>query len=478
MGTIEMTPLFRATIRSIPEVACKHATYIYQLVDPLPWLPSCNVYQACILNEMHSLLGRHLISNGTPTRNIAAEMLRVLLSVFKPQPCTPITRREVVARKNDGLSKRRYARAKESLDRNGPSVNEARVSAFIKVEKWEQPLIDNRKPPRLIQFRTYPYCLELSRYLIPIEDMIWALKQNGLKVFAKAMNSFALGRLMRQAYELFDSPYIIMMDHSKFDASLSLELIDIVEHGLYTQYNTDHDLRVLLAKQLHNRCYTKNGIRYTCTGRKMSGEYNTSLGDSVCNLAIIRHAMETRCMRYHVIINGDDSVVFCERDPALTPSVFRPYGMKTDVQITRDFDQLEFCQSRPIQVRPGIWRMVRNPDRVMTRGVVSVKRYAGMGWAKLVNSMGLSELACNDGVPILQEFAMYLLRSGAQYTKDHLDHEITYKARLEIPGRYRPILDCARDSFALSFGISPTEQQAVENSLRNHVSTIHQMSKA
>lgn len=427
---------------------------------------------------MHSLIGRHLICNGIPSRSVAADMLRLLLTTFKPEYIEPLTRAEVIARKTDGPQRRRYARAKESLDRYGPSTSWARVSAFIKVEKWEQPLIDKKKPPRLIQFRTYPYCMEVSRYLIPIEEHLWKWQLNGLRVFAKGMNSFALGNLFWRAFNLFDNPFIVMMDHSKFDASLTEELIELVEHGLYRQFSNDPDFIKALKHQLANRCQTKNGIKYSCIGRKMSGEYNTSCGDSVVNLAIIMHTMEGTGIRYHPLVNGDDSVVICERDPRITPADFTKYGMKTEVETCREFTQISFCQSQPIMVRPEVWRFVRNPIRVMTRGVVSVKRYNGIGWAKLVNSIGHCELACNDGVPILQEFAQYLLRAGAKHSKDILVHEITYRAKLErrnpVPV---PINDCARATFAEAFGISPTEQIGIEDSLRNHTSLVHPMSK-
>lgn len=472
--------LERARIKIVPDKPCVHKTYIFQLVDPIPWLPECTVYQACRANELHSLVGRHLISNGIPTRTLALSMLSLILKAFNPTTTAPISRSQVVLRKHDGASRRRYARAKESLDRHGPSINWARVSAFIKVEKWEQPLVEKRKPPRLIQFRTYPYCMELSRHLIPIEEHIWALRKHDIKVFAKGMSSFALGALFRAAYNLFPSPYVLMMDHSKFDASLTTELIELVEHGLYKEYSRDELLVSILKKQLKNFCISKSGVVYTCDGRKMSGEYNTSCGDSVINLAIIMHAMEETGVQYHPLINGDDSVIICDRDPGLSAEHFCKYGMKTEVEHCFEFEHIEFCQSRPVEVRPAVWRMVRNPERVMTRSVVSVKRYNGIGWAKLVNSIGLCEMACNDGVPVLQEFAAYLLRSAGRHTGDYIRSEISYRAALEPtlhPGA-KPIQDAARLSFAKAFGFSPTEQIALENSLRAHTSVVHQMSKA
>ena len=460
MGNCSPTLLNRASLQRVPRIPCHHKTFIYQLVDPLPWLPTCTVYQACILNELHSLYYRHLIDNGVPSQSTTTEMLCSLQKQFPPVACQPVTREMVIARKPDGPSKRRYQRAKDSLVRWGPSVNWARVSAFIKVEKWEVETVENNKPPRLIQFRTYPYCLEVSRPIIAIEAFMWKWKMNGLPVFAKGMSSFALGDLFNKAAHLFDHPVFVMMDHSKFDASLSKELIQDVEHAYYLQCYNDPLFRYQLEQQLDNYCVSKNGIKYKCVGRKMSGEYNTSCGDSLVNLAIIMHTMDKTGLRYHPLINGDDSVVVCEANPLISPDNFKQYGMKTVVDVTEDFSQVEFCQSRPIQVRPGVWRMVRNPERVMTRGVVSVKSYVGIGWAKLVNSIGMCEKACNDGVPILQEFSNYLLRSAGRYTKGYLKNEITYRAKLEstLTPVDKTITSVARLSFAKSFGYSPTQQ--------------------
>uniref|UniRef100_A0AAU8MGR8 RNA-directed RNA polymerase n=1 Tax=Switchgrass tombus-like virus 1 TaxID=3233122 RepID=A0AAU8MGR8_9TOMB len=491
MGDIpSIPPLERARIKRVPVVPCVHTVFIYQLVDPLPWLPQVGTYQSCIVNELYSLTGRHLVCNGRPTLDVVNRMFERLLSLVTPETIEPISRAQVVARKPDGQSKRRYQRARESLDRFGPNANWARVSAFIKVEKWEENLIAVRKPPRMIQFRSYPYCLEVSRYLIPIEEKFWKTTYNGLRVFAKGMNSFAIAALLRNAFDLFPHPVVYLLDHSKFDACLMRELLESLELPLWMSYSNDPLFVNALKFQLMNYCVTKHGITYDCEGRKMSGEYNTSCGGSAVNLAIINDAIvQANCrrenlglphLRYHIIINGDDSVVVAEGDLGLTQADFQIYGMKTDVDTCTEFEHIEFCQCRPILVRPGMWRMVRNPERVMARGTVSVKSYHGLGWAKLVNAMGMSELACNDGIPVLQEFARYLLRSAAVHTKQYLKHEISYRALLEgnLGVEPKPIHDCSRLSFANAFGISPTEQIAIEDSLKVHTSCIIPMSQA
>lgn len=479
MGAIEAEPvLTRAKITAIPQVPCKHKSFIYQLVDPVPGTPTCEVYETCVKNELHSLMFRHLISNGTPSRTTAAELLSVLDQQF-PQAAAiePLRRSQVPPLKSHGPQRARYQRACDSLESVGQRCNWDRVSAFVKVEKWERSQIDKRKPPRLIQFRTYPYCLEISRYLIPIERIMWKYRMNGLPVFAKGMNSFQVADLVVQASRLFRNPCFILADHSKFDASLSVELIEEVEIAFYKRFSSDPIFLEALSKQLNNRCMTKHGIRYTCIGRKMSGEYNTSCGDSIVNLAIMLHAFSGR--RVHPIINGDDSIIVVDWDPSMSVPDFTKYGMKTESEMVMDLESVEFCQSRPVEIREGEWRMVRNPVRALSRGVTSVKRYHGIAWAKLVNAIGASEMACNDGVPVMQEFARYMLRSGGKLTKAILEGEISRRARLErtLSPTPKAIQPCARLSFAKAFGIEPVVQVQLEQMLAAHTSEIHPLSK-
>jgi len=335
----------------------------------------------------------------------------------------------------------------------------SRVQAFVKVEKWPLEYLDI-KPPRLIQFRSYEYCAELSRFLLAIEEQLWSFKEvDGHCPFAKKMNSFLTAQTIYEMQDKFLDPVFVLADHSKFDSCVTRPWIWL-EHQFYMTLLPDEILDMLMDMQYYNRCVTKHGIKYECEGRKMSGEYNTSLGDTLINYTILKDVF--REVDHALLLNGDDSVIVVERsaikDIDLRDENWAEYGFKTTWKIVDTIEEVEFCQSSPIEVRPGVWRMVREPRRAISRSLISSKRYQGEAWYKLVAAMGHSELACGDGVPMMQAWGTALLRAskGAK----PLYHEMSQRAKLErnLNTTPKPITDRARQSFEQSFGIPVQEQ--------------------
>jgi hypothetical protein len=98
----------------------------------------------------------------------------------------------------------------------------------------------------------------------------------------------------------------------------------------------------------------------------------------------------------------------------------------------------------------------------------------------MMNAIGHCELALNPGVPILQEYALALIRNGRGERLKWLDVDsgLLLRTRYELraEGNFEkaiytvdpvPVTAEARRSFEAAFGIDPAEQLAVENILRN-----------
>lgn len=460
--------LIDAEVLKISTEPCDHKTFIYQLVLPPPFLyePQC-VYQPCAVNELISLVRRHLLLSYLPTPERIIEAKELVRSMYMG-PVLQYTPAQVIEHKSQ-QKKDRYRRAFKSIKDIGERPSEANIRAFVKIEKWN-PCQLGVKAPRLIQYRSYEYCAKLSQYMIPIEKELWKFRHNGHLCFSKGMDSWTMARTLRAMWEAVDDPIAVLLDHSKFDSSVSTPWIE-VEESFYCRFFYGDDLHRLMSKQKRNRGWTKGGIKYRCEGRKMSGEYNTSLGDSLINYCILA-SITKHCKQALIFINGDDSVVIISRSQLnkLVLDAFHEYGMKTTIDWAYAFEQIEFCQTRPININ-GTWRMVRNPKRVISRGVSSVRRYAGEAWKDLVNSIGQCELACNDGVPISQSFADYLIRSAS--SSKILWNEVGYRASLEgLPHTQKPILDDTRLSMQAAWGISPDEQIAAEKWFANNKSKV------
>jgi len=378
----------------------------------------------------------------------------------------------VVAHKAAPAAKKRYREAFERNVQRGRPPHMARVSMFIKVEKWPVSSLetqddgaynDTAKPPRGIQHRSYNYCAELSTYLLPIELKLWKYLDRGLCPFSKVMNSFAVASTIVAMASEFSDPVFILLDHAKFDSCVTTRWIQL-EENFYMHLMPDEDLLALMGLQYENRGYTKNGIRYSCVARKMSGEYNTGLGNTVINYTILEDVF--RNVTHRTLLNGDDSVVVMEAGDVdkvdFGPEVWKKYGFRTKCEVVTEIEQVDFCQCRPIQIREGVWRMVRAPARAISRSSVSVKRYEGKAWYSLVAAIGHSELACGDGVPMMQAWAQAYLRASLGATP--MATELSRRARLEssLNPTVKPVTLVARDSFERAFGFNAQQQVQFE----------------
>jgi hypothetical protein len=458
--------LIGARVTKVPVMnPCEHKTRIYQVVKLPPFVDAaeCGVYQACWRNELASLTKRHLITEGEPQRENLMRCRNLVFELFSHLNVGPMkTPEEVIKHKGTPAGRRRYQQAFDNVRTLGWRAGISRVSAFVKIEKWDTKSL-GVKAPRLIQFRCYEYCALISQYLLAIEEVLWKYETKGIPVFAKNMNSFKVAETIIQMGDDFSDPVYVLADHSKFDSCITIPWIWLEKEAYLSVFKCEL-FSELLDHQFRNKCYTKNGIRYECDGRKMSGEYNTSLGGCLINYAVLSDVF--RSVRHRLLINGDDSVICIERKDLakldLSPDVWKAYGFKTGWEVVDEIEKVSFCQAQPVQLEEGKWRMVREPRRAIGRSTVSVKRYECQGWARLVASIGTSEMACCDGVPMLQAWAEALLRSskGAKV----IANEVSRRARLEafLAPRPRVISDISRISFEKAFDISPGEQEIFE----------------
>lgn len=444
---------------------------MYNLVvkPPFDWVQDQMMYQPCQMNELVALERRHLLDEGEPQLEELTRCRAILSELAKKMPPVRVaTPAEVLEHKKSAAARIRYERAFILNEQEGEPINGTNVAMFVKPEKANvlPPLAprEDMKPPRGIQYRSFRYCAELSRYLLPIEQVLWTYTEdNGLCPFAKKMNSFQIGDTLAKMWGMYEDTVFIEADHSKFDSCVTDPWIG-TEELFYTEVNPSDDLHRLMQMQRFNKCYSKQGVRYKCKARKMSGEYNTSLGDTALNYAILGDVF--RNVEHCKLLNGDDAVIAVRRKDLasldLSPEMWKRYGFRTTWKLVESLEEVSFCQSQPVQLRPGVWRMVRTPARAISRTRVSVKRYENNAWYSLVASYGHCELACGDGVPMMQAWAQCLLRAslGAKV----MQKEVTRRTRLEGVSRpeAREITDLARDSFARAFGISVAEQHVFE----------------
>lgn len=431
----------------------------------------------CACNECIALRARHQYFDMPPPD--PRELWRLHLAMEHFYKTIEPTERETVnqlVKRYSGAQRAQFERAAESLRLSGIAPKDCGVSMFLKDDKYVLPdgqfwaEAEQIKAPRCIQYRNKRYCIEIGRYLHPIEKRVYEWRdEQKLRCIAKARNSHQRAADLREAWDRFAEPVALLLDHSKFDAHVSIPLLQF-EHSVYKRFNPSRQFAWLCKQQLRNRGSTKNRTHFYTPGTRMSGDMNTGLGNSVINLGLLRCWLNEAKVPGYVYVDGDDSVVMVERrDRERLPSAdwFRQFGMHTKCEETTTFEHVEFCQTRPVHDGHA-WRMVRNPLRVLQRSGWTPKRYDDKFLPRLVKSIGMCELACNDGVPVLQAFSAALIRAGGGEYWSGV--ELHRRAMAEHYGparcRERPITAAARVSFALAWGITPLEQEALEREVQ------------
>jgi hypothetical protein len=404
-----------------------------------------------------------------------------------------------------GGKKANYIRATDDvLAGGGLTKQSARIKMFVKFEKLNPSKVN--PDPRAIQFRDPKYCVAVGRFLKACEHSLYRLHGDGkilpaTRVIGKGLSQAGRAKLLVEKMRNFSAPCVISLDASRFDQHVSKELLQI-EHSVYLAMCNDPEFRMLLRWQLDNKGVTSRGIKYHTRGKRMSGDMNTALGNCLLMVTMISAIMKGQ--HYDILDDGDDCLLIVEQD--LLPwceenlyDEFLSFGMEIKLEnISTTIEGVEWCQSHPIEYAPGKFKFVRDPIKGLSTGLGGVKYVdSERVRRKLVNTIGMAEMCLNLGVPVMQSYAMALMRnsSGSEdmswkflHSRSARQRRSLRKSHIELtaadPMYFRvnrelramnlkqlerlnpqPITDTARISFARAFGITVEEQLEMEQFL-------------
>lgn len=425
----------------------------------------------CIHNQERALVGRVLGSVPQPTPAGLRVLNKVARSFRRTLPRVESQHVSVMPNSYADPKKRaRYLTGMEEYLRCGIDRSDAKLSMFVKFEKLNPKKVN--PDPRAIQFRTPKYCVALGQHLQPVEHMIYEYQGVGGfprgRLIGKGLNGPQRARLLAEKFDQFKSPVVVSIDMSRFDQHVSKELL-VIEHSIYSHCNPDPELRKLLSWQRRSKGRSSQGIKYEMLGRRASGDMNTGLGNSVLMLLMIHASLP---FQYNTVVDGDDALIFTEQCnlgwlQENLSSCMLEFGMEVKLEnITREFSKIRWCQCSPIQTANGL-TMVRDPLKVLSHGFSGAKYFdTPVARARLMATIGAGELALNSGVPILQEYALLLLRSTSE--KQLAFYELENAERYKNCGRSAAseITAEARVEFATAFGFGVQEQLAIEEMLR------------
>lgn len=415
---------------------------------------SIEVHSNCQCNQIQSLVKRHLIDRTYIQFDARYfdEYKRSFMQLLPKhvQRSDPLS----IVKRYSGVKRRWYSYA---LTRLAAGHCNHRVTMFVKPDKYSSADIYD-KAPRAIQYRSREYNLLLATYLAPYEELLYPGLQFGLhgRHIVKGLNNFERAELFLAKVKQFKDPVFLELDHSKFDSTLRTEHLRF-EHACYKRaFPRCPQLVKLLKSQLFNVGYAE-GIKYTVKGTRMSGDFNTGLGNSLINAYVLYSLGQRMGGPFDCILDGDDSVVIVERaDADRWPRTFHRMGFETKFKMTDNIHQVDFCQCRFMSV--PVPNFVRSPLRVLSHTMVLRKRRSKFG--SVIRGYGHCEAALNPGIPIISVYGK-TLRGVGKYVEGPYKYKM---ARV----RYReyPISEQARWQFWQCWGISPTLQEAFETSLQ------------
>lgn len=478
-------------VQAIPvDTGCDHKKRWRRIASPgfrgnfIPF-----AHHDCLHNQEIAIRNRVLGAVPAPTKEGLAQLRKQARVIGRLLPHVAPDDWYVLPNRYSGAKRAKYIRATDDVISGGLTAGDAGIKMFVKFEKLS-PKKEN-PDPRAIQFRNPKYCVALARYLKPIEHHLYNLHGNGkdlprTRVIGKGLSMADRAKLLVEKRKRFLSPVVLSLDAARFDQHVAFELLQI-EHSVYLQACNDPFFAKLLMQQLVNKCRSSKGIKYRARGKRMSGDMNTALGN--CLLMILMVSTFMRGKDYDILDDGDDCLLIIEE--SLLPWVleniqktFLTYGHELKVEnVSKTLHGIEWCQGKIIEYDKDKFKFVRNPFKVMSVALGGVKfmdEHLGPR-ARLVNTIGMAELILNLGVPVLQEYALALMRNAGttdsitMETLSQLNDGSYWRLSRELQAmnmkcltRRDPvrITDDARVSFSEAYDISVQEQLDMEDFLR------------
>jgi hypothetical protein len=255
-----------------------------------------------------------------------------------------------------------------------------------------------------------------------------------------------------------------------------------------------HLLKWLLSMQRLNKGTTQTGVSYRVPGCRMSGDMNTSLGNTIIQMTLLKSVCrEIDC---DILVEGDDAVVFANRHDiqklsAVMSERGREIGMIYKLSsIASSLEEIDYCSTRLVETGNGVWRSVRDVRRALATDVYTSRPVTGDRAAKeKARLVAVCQAVQYRGLPVLHAWATYLL-SHSEVVPRGLDEWydrglwLTVKERLGVAvkdGGDSPrrnfdgvppslqsscaVTQTARSSFYCAWGLLPDEQVALERAL-------------
>lgn len=446
------------------------------------WVPG--VHANCMHNEYAALCLRALCPFPRPADpGLGSDFVRVfrhMVRVGSRYGGSRWTHLEA-AESYSGSLRRRYLEAERSLRVDGPvGAGDTYLRAFLKAEKLG---VGKFQKPRMIFPRSPRYNLDLATWLKPFEHWLWGYLTgrrlfggSNTRVVGKGLSPRRRANLLVRKFRAIRDCVCFEVDGKAFEAHTTREQLSW-EHKVYlAAYHGDEGLRRLLRHQLRLAGTTQGGWKFSRDGCRASGDFNTGMGNTIVMCVAVVAALKGKC-KFDILVDGDNALVFLERSSAEWVSrnfanwVFESCGHEMVLEKPVSYlEGVRFGRSAPVFLGHGLgWTMVREPESVLSNAFASHRWLREPVFARRwCNGVARCELSLARGVPVLQVFALEVLKQTETRKAVPLEALRDYfvvGAWLAGEEAVIPVTRECRLSFERAFGWSPEEQLRVEQSL-------------
>jgi len=352
-----------------------------------------------------------------------------------------------------------------------------RVNCFIKDESYASYKHCRSILARSDYFKTYvgPWFKIIERELFSKDFFI---KKIPVADRPKYMEDYFGDVTGSEVDDHSDRERIINTDYTSFEGSFLPEFMKAVEMQLY-EYMVGHlpggleFIRVIRSVLLgKNRLYFKSDdfLSFEILARRMSGEMNTSLGNSFSNLMIYLYNLHLMGKTGKCLVEGDDLIgTYC--GPKIPVEFYSELGFTVKVIYLRTVNLASFCGQ--IYDRET-FTVIADPTKVMLNFGWCGFRYKDSKPKKrmeLIRAKALSMLATYPGCPILYAMAQCYVRLTEKYHY-MLDASLSWFEKAMKSNLIKDALTGKYDNYQVSmssrllmeevYGYSIAEQESLE----------------
>lgn len=235
------------------------------------------------------------------------------------------------------------------------------VTPFTKIEKMKTT---KYKAPRMIQARHPSFNILYGSFVKSLEHQIIHHPYYG-RHFGKGTSDTIAQRIYRLKRKY---KFVTEGDHKTFDSHVTIDHKKAFHTYLSSCFQHDKTLTRLARQTLSNFCISRDGIKYRVKGTVMSGDVDTSFGNCMINLAILKELLQQLSLDGEAIVNGDDFLLFTNHpiNTDKAKEILHTMNMETDLkQSQTSILNVEFCGSKLVLEGSGKYVLLHNPQKAL-----------------------------------------------------------------------------------------------------------------